>query len=192
MRLIHIALLSAPVLSLTACDTLRSPPGDSAYDIWLAEGHTGTEADFLEWLRGDPGAVGADGAVGAEGASAYQAWLDQGYVGTEADFVAWQQAPITDHFGGPGTANEGANDDCLIGAIYLTAGRTGYGIPAHGQVLRIAEYGALFALLGSQYGGDGVTTFAVPDLSPVEPKSANGIPMTYTICDVGIFPSDRG
>ena len=26
----------------------------SAYDIWLAQGNSGTEADFLESLRGDP------------------------------------------------------------------------------------------------------------------------------------------
>ena len=41
--------------------------GASAYDIWLAEGHTGTEADFLEWLKGADGATGATGATGADG-----------------------------------------------------------------------------------------------------------------------------
>lgn len=29
--------------------------GASAYDIWLANGHEGTEADFLEWLKGADG-----------------------------------------------------------------------------------------------------------------------------------------
>lgn len=33
-----------------------------------------------------------------------------------------------------------------------------------GSLLQIAEYSALFALLGTTYGGDGQTTFAVPDL----------------------------
>lgn len=33
-----------------------------------------------------------------------------------------------------------------------------------GQLLSIAEYDALFALIGTTYGGDGQTTFAVPDL----------------------------
>lgn len=36
--------------------------GLSAYEIWLAEGNTGTEADFLDSLTGPPGADGADGA----------------------------------------------------------------------------------------------------------------------------------
>jgi len=33
-----------------------------------------------------------------------------------------------------------------------------------GQLLPINQNSALFALLGTQYGGDGITTFAVPDL----------------------------
>lgn len=33
-----------------------------------------------------------------------------------------------------------------------------------GSLLSISEYDALFALIGTTYGGDGQTTFAVPDL----------------------------
>lgn len=33
-----------------------------------------------------------------------------------------------------------------------------------GQLLSIAEYSALFSILGTTYGGDGITTFALPDL----------------------------
>jgi microcystin-dependent protein len=33
-----------------------------------------------------------------------------------------------------------------------------------GQLLSIAQYSALFSLLGTLYGGDGRTTFALPDL----------------------------
>ncbi len=33
-----------------------------------------------------------------------------------------------------------------------------------GQLLPINQYQALFSLLGTTYGGDGVTTFALPDL----------------------------
>ena len=36
--------------------------------------------------------------------------------------------------------------------------------PAHGQLLPIAQYSALFSLYGTMYGGDGRTTFALPDL----------------------------
>ncbi|MEY4540124.1 MAG: hypothetical protein RLZZ306_1881, partial [Bacteroidota bacterium] len=33
-----------------------------------------------------------------------------------------------------------------------------------GQILSIAEYDALFSLIGTTYGGDGQVTFALPDL----------------------------
>ena len=33
----------------------KGDPGASAYDIWLAQGNTGTEAEFLESLNGEPG-----------------------------------------------------------------------------------------------------------------------------------------
>lgn len=34
----------------------------------------------------------------------------------------------------------------------------------YGQLVPIAQYNALFALLGTTYGGNGTTTFALPDL----------------------------
>ena len=68
--------------------------GASAYDIWLDNGNTGTEAEFLASLQGAQGAAGAPGTAGtagtdgADGASAYDLWLDQGNTGTEADFLS--------------------------------------------------------------------------------------------------------
>jgi microcystin-dependent protein len=40
---------------------------------------------------------------------------------------------------------------------------TGWAL-CNGQLLSIAQNTALFSLLGTTYGGDGVTTFALPDL----------------------------
>lgn len=40
---------------------------------------------------------------------------------------------------------------------------TGY-MSCEGQLLPIAQYQAVFALLGTTYGGNGQTTFALPDL----------------------------
>ena len=39
----------------------------------------------------------------------------------------------------------------------------------NGQLLSIAQNTALFALLGTQYGGDGQTTFALPNLQGAVP-----------------------
>lgn len=52
-----------------------------------------------------------------------------------------------------------------------------------GQLLSIAEYTALFALIGTTYGGDGQTTFALPDLEgrfPIGQGSGPGL-SSFTI-----------
>lgn len=49
-------------------------------------------------------------------------------------------------------------------------------LPCDGAIMQIAQNQALFAVIGAQFGGDGKTTFAVPDLrgrAPVAP--CNGI-----------------
>jgi microcystin-dependent protein len=48
----------------------------------------------------------------------------------------------------------------------------------NGQKMPIAQNQALFAILGTTYGGDGVTTFALPDLrsrSPLHPGQGDGL-----------------
>ena len=42
---------------LTENGTAISPRGKSAYEIWLDEGNTGTEQDFLDSLKGTAGTV---------------------------------------------------------------------------------------------------------------------------------------
>ncbi len=55
----------------------------------------------------------------------------------------------------------------------------------NGQILPIRENTALYSLIGNTYGGDGVTTFALPNLQGAEP-----IPnMHYCICLAGIYPT---
>ncbi len=44
----------------------------------------------------------------------------------------------------------------------------------NGQILPINQNQALFAILGTTYGGDGRTTFALPDLRGRTPISASG------------------
>jgi len=50
-----------------------------------------------------------------------------------------------------------------------------------GQLLSIAQYSALFSLLGTQFGGDGQSTFALPDLRGRVPMGAGtGLGLTPT------------
>ncbi|MBS1797255.1 MAG: phage tail protein [Acidobacteria bacterium] len=56
--------------------------------------------------------------------------------------------------------------DPFLGEIKMFGGNfapLGYGL-CNGQLLDIGQNSALFSLLGTIYGGDGQTTFALPDL----------------------------
>src|ERR1700745_1125064 len=56
-----------------------------------------------------------------------------------------------------------------------------------GQLLPISEYEPLFNLIGTTYGGDGQSTFALPDLRgrvPVHMGTGGGL-STYTIGESG-------
>lgn len=64
--------------------------------------------------------------------------------------------------------------DSFIGQIKMFAfGHVPRGWAAcNGQLLQISQNQALFSLLGVQYGGDGHTTFALPDLRGRTPLGA--------------------
>ncbi|WP_135502071.1 tail fiber protein [Roseovarius aestuariivivens] len=65
---------------------------------------------------------------------------------------------------GPG--GTGSFGTPFLGEVALFAGNfapRGWAF-AHGQILQINQNQSLFALLGTMYGGDGRTTFALPDL----------------------------
>jgi Phage Tail Collar Domain len=108
--------------------------------------------------RGLPGPTGATGPAGPPGTSAF---------GTDTQSAAY----------GYGTG-------CTLGEVILSAGSIANGLPANGQVLPISQFPALFALLGTQFGGDGTTGFALPNLNAAAP---NGL--TYSICINGVSPS---
>jgi microcystin-dependent protein len=77
----------------------------------------------------------------------------------------------------------------FIGSIILFGGNfapRGWAF-CNGQVLAIAQNQALFSLLGTTYGGDGNTTFALPDLRgrvPVHPGQGPGLSQ-YDLGQVG-------
>ncbi|MEH6307167.1 tail fiber protein [Olivibacter sp. CPCC 100613] len=71
-------------------------------------------------------------------------------------------------------------DEAFIGTIVLFAGNyepKGWAF-CNGQLLAISQNQALFSILGTTYGGDGVTTFALPDLRgrvPVHAGASQGV-----------------
>ncbi len=140
--------------------------------------------------------VGVTAAVtaGASGTNTtYYACLNAGLLsgvgtkvpkcGTGATQISWNSTTAF----GKGTQSAKTmgtgGTQCTIGQIMLTAGNTYTGVPANGQVLSIASNTTLYNLLRNKYGGNGSTTFALPNLNAAAP---NG--MTYTICVYGVYP----
>jgi microcystin-dependent protein len=68
--------------------------------------------------------------------------------------------------------------DQFLAEIRIFAGNfapTGWAL-CHGQLMPISQNTALFSLLGTQYGGDGRSTFALPDLQDRVPMHAGQAP----------------
>lgn len=65
--------LSGGDIDLATVSPMVDPPnlvstrGQSAYDLWIADGHTGTVTDFLDWLGAIPGPAGPAGPAGPPG-----------------------------------------------------------------------------------------------------------------------------
>jgi microcystin-dependent protein len=57
-------------------------------------------------------------------------------------------------------------------------------LPCVGTLLPVQEYEALFALIGTKFGGDAMPHFALPDLQNICPPG-----MMYIIAYVGLFPT---
>ena len=153
--------------------------------------------------KGDPGAAGAPGSPGTSGTSGVNGkdglpgkdGVDgkDGPPGLQGPPGPSGADPIADAFvnkfgTNTGNATAANGGTCTLGEILLSASpiRTAGGVPANGQLLPINQNTALFALIGTTYGGNGTTTFALPDLRPVTPNN-----MTYSICTVGIFPASN-
>lgn len=70
--------------------------------------------------------------------------------------------------------------DPILGQLLMFAGNfapRGWAL-CDGQLLPISSNSALFSILGTTYGGDGRTTFALPDLRgrvPIHPGSGAGL-----------------
>lgn len=81
-------------------------------------------------------------------------------------------------------STSGGGDSPFLGEIRWFGGNftptTGWA-PADGRLLAISAYSALFAILGTTYGGDGRTNFAVPDLRGRAPVGAGAVPGGPTI-----------
>ncbi len=179
---------SALIMACASSDGPQGPKGDTGPTG--PPGPTGPEgATGPQGPQGDTGATGAMGPTGPAGPTGPQGLTgDTGATGAPGPQgpTGPSGIPAPDPRFGTDTnrAVDGDGRECTLGEIILTAGAVGVGTRADGRTLQILQNQALYSLLGTYYGGDGRTTFRLPDLRGVAP---NGL--TYTICDYGIYPS---
>jgi microcystin-dependent protein len=82
---------------------------------------------------------------------------------------------------------------CVLGQIQLFADASAETLPpnyvlANGQVMSISLNTALYQTIGTTYGGDGNSTFKLPNLQAADPKGDGPAAPAYAICIAGTFP----
>ena len=68
----YIDILQPTQMVVEVSQVMAGPAGLSAYEIWLSEGNSGSEQDFLASLQGGPGPSGPTGPAGQMGAQGPQ------------------------------------------------------------------------------------------------------------------------
>jgi hypothetical protein len=139
-----------------------------------------TEIEGPEGPQGEPGHIGPTGAQGPRGTHGPQG----------IQRPPGQDGDLTAYFGTSAFGSDGRSAyEFTLREVRLSAATFGYGMVADGPLLSVATNQALFSLLGTLYGGDGTTTFALPDLRDVAPQSRNGRALNDVVCTQGIYPS---
>jgi len=168
-----------------------SKAGKTVYDVAVDAKKApvcATHDTALRWNQTGPagrtGEIGKTGKTGTQGLPGLQG--PQGVPGLQGiQGVQGLPGPGADLLGSnTQTAAPGSGATCTLGQVLLTAGAVAVGIPADGRLLAISTNSPLFSLLGTEYGGNGTTTFQLPNLDAAAP---NGL--TYSICNLGVFPS---
>ena len=65
-------------------------------------------------------------------------------------------------------------------------------LPTDGRLLQIGQNTSLFSLLGTNFGGDGATTFALPMLKQVEGEAGGLVTPCIAADDAFVFPPRGG
>jgi hypothetical protein len=147
--------------------------GLSAYQIWLNNGNTGTEAQFLASLQGDTGATGPQGIQGPAGAQG-----PQGPIGLTGPTGATGPAGTN---GANGLNGADGQDGLSAYEIWLNLGNTG------------SESDFIASLTGAagangQDGNDGKNTLVNTTTEPAGSNCANG----GTKIEVGLDLDNNG
>lgn len=146
-------------------------------------------------LANPPGATGATGAPGPAGPAGPTGPAGSpgatGPAGTIPANLNTLSVLLSTNGGVSYTGNTRLDHtaNCQIGDIILSV--NGYGgtiaLPADGRLLPIVSpYIDIFSLVGTNFGGNGTTNFALPDLRAFAPQG-----LQYSICINGTYPTDN-
>src|ERR1700722_6682908 len=139
-------------------------------------------------VEGPAGATGPKGATGPAGPTGPQGLQGPPGKGTVPANLTALSGKLSTNGGVAITGSTTFEYDtslCMIGDIVLSVNGYGAGaLPADGRILPIAQFAAAFSILQTNFGGDGETTFGLPDLRAFAPQG-----LQYSICVNGIFPS---
>jgi hypothetical protein len=149
------------------------------FDSWNIQGVPGAPgAPGKTGAAGAPGPAGPEGPAGPPGSANLPANLTllSGQLST-TNGVAYLGS---DRFQFPGA--------CVIGDTFLSVNGYGSGnaLPADGRSIPIEGNTALFSLIGINFGGNGTSSYNLPDLRAFAPKG-----LQYSICLNGTFPSEN-
>lgn len=200
-KLAHVALTGSSLTVNSTSDTsvtANLPSGivPGAYLLTVQNATTGLLGIFDATIgqvgptgpQGPPGPAGATGPAGPTGPTGPAGPIGPpGPSGTVPSNLATLSKALSTNGGKAfgGSRISAACSSMNIGDVFLSINAYGQGaLPADGSLLPIIGNQALFSVIGTDFGGDGQTTFAVPDLRPFAPQG-----LQYSICAEGTFPS---
>lgn len=187
--------------------------GQSAYQVWLAAGNTGTEADFVASLKGEKG------DIGLRGTSAYQEWLALGNDGDEQDFIDSLKTPLQEppEDGGTyvrrngawvqlyapliitGELEDGEEGEPYDGTLSISGGAPPYTLVGYSFIpgLTAAVVGSEIKVTGTpteEWSGPGYfdvkDSLGAPTVRKVSTSSGGGGPTVYGLLGYWQRPSD--
>jgi hypothetical protein len=155
------------------------------FDSWNIQGVQGVPgAPGKTGAAGAPGPAGPSGPTGPEGPAG-----PPGSAKLPANLTALSgQLSTTEGVAYLGSDRFVFPGACVIGDVFLSVNGYGSGnaLPADGRTIPIQNNTALFSLIGINFGGNGTSNYALPDLRAFAPKG-----MQYSICLNGTFPSEN-
>lgn len=117
------------------------------------------------------GFTSAVGAVDQTGPSIGNSPIDNRQPSLAINYLIQTEGVYPSH----GTPTDQSLNSHALGMVRSFAGSYPFGNSAAGQLLSIAQNTALFSLYGTSFGGDGRSSFGLPDLRGAAPRGANGV-----------------